>query len=107
LSAEGKSGVSKMKPCPCEACEIRKALANAFDIHIYGDDCWRICEEFEEWKHLIEMKEDAGEVESADYFDEMNELVDAFFLKIDNAILTQKQALKSALKTHWRDTNDR
>lgn len=31
---------------PCEKCQYRKAMAKAFDVHIWGEDCpeWEKCE---------------------------------------------------------------
>ena len=40
----------ELKPCPCYDCPIRKAYARRFDMHVWGEDCPRRCEEFEEWR---------------------------------------------------------
>lgn len=31
--------MAKLKPHPCEKCQYRKAMAKAFDVHIWGEDC--------------------------------------------------------------------
>ena len=35
---------------PCQDCPTRKWYARAFDIHFSGEDCFYICEEYENWK---------------------------------------------------------
>ena len=39
------------EPCPCESCLIRKGMAQAFDMHIWGDDCPYQCVAYEAWSH--------------------------------------------------------
>lgn len=39
-----------MSKCPCDTCAIRKAYARRFDFHIYGEDCFFVCEVYEKWK---------------------------------------------------------
>jgi len=36
--------MSDKSTCPCEICQYRIFLARAFDIHIWGDDCFYECE---------------------------------------------------------------
>lgn len=38
--------------CPCDKCDIRKWYARTFDMHIYGEDCFFECEEYDEYKRL-------------------------------------------------------
>ena len=38
--------------CPCAKCDLRKWYARKFDMHIYGEDCFFECEEYDEYKRL-------------------------------------------------------
>lgn len=42
---------------PCKDCKIRKDFARKFDIHIWGDDCFYVCEKYEHWKNEQVKKE--------------------------------------------------
>lgn len=35
---------------PCKDCPVRKEYARAFDIHLSGEDCFFVCEEYDNWK---------------------------------------------------------
>ena len=43
---------------PCKYCPTRKTLAKIFDIHVWGEDCPYVCEEYDEWKAAQKAKEE-------------------------------------------------
>lgn len=42
---KGGKIMAEKKLQPCEKCQYRKAMAKAFDVHIWGEDCpeWEKC----------------------------------------------------------------
>lgn len=44
--------------CPCRACGERTYFARAFDMHFWGEDCWYVCQKYEDWR-LERMKTNA------------------------------------------------
>ena len=47
--ARKKMRLNDKESCPCLKCKIRIGYAKTFDIHFWGDDCPRVCDEFKEW----------------------------------------------------------
>lgn len=43
-----------LKPCPCEACLVRKYMAHAYDAHIWGEDCPYVCKQYDAWSRVGE-----------------------------------------------------
>lgn len=43
---------------PCKDCPVRKAFAEAFDIHMSGEDCMYECEIYENFKKNRDEEED-------------------------------------------------
>lgn len=42
--------MDELKPCPCNTCLLRKAIARKFDVHIWGEDCPYECGAFADWR---------------------------------------------------------
>ncbi len=42
--------MDELKPCPCNACQLRNTLTKIFDAHIWGEDCPYECGEFADWR---------------------------------------------------------
>ena len=42
--------------CPCKDCQTRRFYATRFDMHIWGEDCPYICEEYEAWERKKEQE---------------------------------------------------
>ena len=47
---------------PCETCDTRKWYARRFDIHIFSEDCFYECEEYNTYKKTIEEEKNGSEI---------------------------------------------
>ena len=42
---------------PCKNCPIRKEYAKNLDIRFSGEDCFFVCEEYDNWKKELDLYE--------------------------------------------------
>lgn len=43
---------------PCKDCPTRKMLAKLCDFHVWGEDCFYVCEEYEAYKAALKAQEE-------------------------------------------------
>lgn len=43
---------------PCKDCPTRKMLAKLCDFHVWGEDCFYVCEEYEAYKAAQKAQEE-------------------------------------------------